>query len=63
MPAGTYTVRVYVNGYPVPYYQYINQAAAVVTVDPMYTPVISEITPDTQLPGSLVTISGDFKVK
>lgn len=61
MPTGSYMVRVIVNGIFVPLYQYAPNVAMVWTRSQV-TPTINEIQPDTALPGSFVTITGNFMV-
>ena len=65
MPAGTYFVRVVsivssTESYFVPLYQY--QGGAYIYINQWYTPTITNISPDTNLPNSFVTIAGDFMV-
>ena len=62
MPAGSYLVRVIADGYYVPLYQYVWEPGAYVYINDGYTPKITQITPDTNIPNSIVTITGDFKV-
>jgi hypothetical protein len=62
MAAGVYTVKIMVNGYFIPSYQYVAAYRAIVTVSDYNTPKISSIQPISGPPGTFVNITGDFKV-
>ena len=62
MPADTYLVKVFVNGNLIPIYQYLRQDQAYIVVRDSATPKITSLIPNFGLPGSFVTINGDFKV-
>ena len=59
MPVGTYKVKVFVKGQIIPFYQYTSQA--IIRVYSKNTPYISEVTPNSGIPGTLIDIDGDFK--
>ncbi|CAF0999129.1 unnamed protein product [Brachionus calyciflorus] len=61
MPAGSYLVKVKVNGELIPIYQYENINNAYVIASDSNTPKINSIVPMSGLPGTLLTINGDFK--
>lgn len=61
MPEGTYTVRVKVNGNLIPLQQYINVDNADIRVADWTTPKLTSVQPISAPPGSMVTLSGDFK--
>jgi len=62
MVAGLYTVKIMVNGYFIPSYQYVAVYRATVKVADINTPKISSILPISGPPGTFVNITGDFKV-
>ena len=62
LDAGSYLVRVKVNGNLIPTYQYVAIANTYIQVSDSYTPKITSIYPTSGLPDSFVTIKGDFKV-
>ncbi|CAF0814130.1 unnamed protein product, partial [Brachionus calyciflorus] len=61
MVEGTYMVRVLVNGYLIPYYQYLNIDDIEIRVIDSATPKLNSIQPKTAPPGSMLTLTGDFK--
>jgi hypothetical protein len=61
MPESLYLIRVYVNGYLIPLYQYNNTNQATFAPMPSYTPTINDITPQSGTPQSLISLSGDFE--
>ena len=63
MNAGTYLVRVKVNGNLIPLYQYTAIGNSYIQVLDAYTPKITSITPTSGLPDSMIYIAGDFKVR
>jgi hypothetical protein len=62
MAAGLYTVKIMVNGYFIPSYQYVATYRATIKVSDYNTPKISSIKPISGPPGTFVNITGDFKV-
>jgi len=62
MAKGEYLIRVLVNGSLIPYYQYVSVNIAKISVGNSNTPQIKSIWPTSGLPGTFVTINGDFKV-
>lgn len=62
MPEGSFTVKVMVNGYFIPYYQ-TNQWSTQIQISYWNTPQISSIQPDSSLPESFVKLNGDFKTQ
>jgi len=62
MVPGEYVARVIVDGNFVPAYQYVNgMDSAVVRVGPDSTPLITALSPFKGVPGTFVTLNGDFK--
>lgn len=61
MPQGDYFVRVFVKGDPIPDSQYSDLRKAVVRINSGSTPSIRSVTPQNGIPGTLITIDGDFK--
>ncbi|CAF0756351.1 unnamed protein product [Brachionus calyciflorus] len=59
MLAGKYLVRVFVNGELIPLYQYENDAFVIASDS--NTPKINSFLPMSGVPGTLITINGDFK--
>ena len=60
---GKYFVKVIVNNYFIPSYQYVSVDQAYVTVSDSNTPKLNALIPFKSEPGSLITLNGDFKVK
>ena len=60
---GKYLVRVKVSGNLIPLYQYNNLENAYIIVSDRNTPKITNIIPGKALPGSMINLNGDFKVK
>jgi hypothetical protein len=56
-----YRIRVYVNGHIIPLYQYTNRARAVFVPMMSQTPTITNISPRSGTPQSLIQLSGSFK--
>jgi hypothetical protein len=61
LPEGVYQVRVYVNGYLIPLYQYYSPSRAVFASMLSQTPTITDITPQTGTPQTLITLTGEFQ--
>ena len=61
LPDSIYQVRVYVNGYLIPLYQYVNPAQAFFIPTLSQTPTITGITPSSSTPQSLIQLTGSFK--
>ena len=61
LPEAVYQIRVYVNGYLIPLYQYYDPERARFVSMPSQTPSITDIMPQTGTPQSLITLSGAFK--
>jgi len=60
LPESVYQVRVYVNGYLIPLYQYYDPNRALFAPMLSQTPTITGIVPQTGTPQSLITLSGSF---
>ncbi|CAM4931088.1 unnamed protein product, partial [Rotaria socialis] len=58
---GYYQIRVYVNGYLIPLYQYYDSRQASFTPMLSHTPIITSITPQSGTPQSLIELAGSFK--
>ncbi|CAM4958724.1 unnamed protein product, partial [Rotaria socialis] len=58
---GYYQIRVYVNGYLIPLYQYYDSRQASFTPMLSHTPIITSITPQSGTPQSLIKLAGSFK--
>lgn len=61
MPQSFYHVRVYVNGYLIPLYQYYDSMQATFIPMVSQTPTITNISPQTGPPQTLITLSGAFQ--
>jgi hypothetical protein len=61
MPQSLYQVRVYVNGYLIPLYQYYDPTQATFAPIPSQTPTITDIEPQTGPPQSLISLYGNFE--
>ena len=61
MPEGVYQIRVYVNGYLIPLYQYYEPKRATFLPMSSQTPTITSISPLSGTPHSLLTLEGAFK--
>jgi hypothetical protein len=61
MPESVYQVRVYVNGYLIPLYQYYNPNRAIFASMPSQTPTITGISPQTGTPQTLISLVGAFQ--
>jgi hypothetical protein len=57
---GVYQIRVSVNGYLIPLYQYYDPGRALFSSTPSQTPTITGITPQSGTPQSMITLSGSF---
>lgn len=61
LPEGVYQIRVYVNGYLIPLYQYYDSQRARFSSMPSQTPTITSIQPQTGTPQTLIQLSGQFQ--
>jgi hypothetical protein len=61
MPQSLYQIRVYVNGYLIPLYQYYNTVEATFAPMPSQTPTITGISPQTGTPQTLISLFGAFQ--
>ena len=61
LPESVYQIRVYINGYVIPLYQYENPTQATFAPMPSQTPTISGIMPQSTTPESLIKLTGSFK--
>jgi len=61
MPQSLYQVRVYVNGYLIPLYQYYDTTQATFAPMPSQTPTITDIEPQTGPPQTLISLYGNFE--
>ncbi|CAF0819146.1 unnamed protein product [Rotaria sp. Silwood1] len=61
LPESVYQIRVSVNGYLIPLYQYYDTKRALFASMPSQTPTITNIIPQSGTPQSLITLIGSFK--
>jgi hypothetical protein len=61
MPESLYQIRVYVNGYLIPLYQYDSAIHATFIAVPSNTPTITDISPQSGTPQTLISLSGEFE--
>ncbi|CAF2963963.1 unnamed protein product [Rotaria sp. Silwood2] len=61
IPESVYQIRVSVNGYLIPLYQYYDSNRALFASMPSQTPTINGIIPQSGTPQSLITLTGSFK--
>lgn len=60
LPESVYQIRVYVNSYLIPIYQYTDRTHATFIPSLGYTPIINSIQPQTGTPQTLINLSGSF---
>ena len=60
MTPGLFQVQVIVNKFVIPFYQYTSYGAAKISVSSSYTPQLTSIDQNKALPGTLLSLSGNF---
>ncbi len=61
MPEADYQVEVIVDNFVIPFYHYHNYKSSIVSVNTYFTPSISSISMNKALPGTLLTLNGNFR--
>lgn len=61
LPEGAYQIRVYVNDYLIPLYQYYDPNRALFISSLSQTPTITGISPQSGTPQSLISLTGAFQ--